>query len=195
MFGVRLLTCVLTALIGFVSVNEKPVPVPPTKYPTSVTRFHRREPIGVRPIILTKASRFPQNQTGILAPTPPKPAPVPPSSAPWPTASIGVLGPCVGISAVQAVIACAAEWAGIDGGAFLAIAERESSLIPTAVSYTGCCKGLFQLHESYFASWAQRYTDLRWFGGIVPSYFDPRANALVAAGLWRSQGGPCPAWC
>lgn len=112
-----------------------------------------------------------------------------------PDLSIGVFGPCAGVTASVPVIECAAEWAGIDAGEFLAVADRESGLDPTVTSRTGCCHGLFQLHETYFAEWARRYTDLRWFGGIVPSYFDPRANALVAAGMWADQGGPCPAWC
>jgi len=102
------------------------------------------------------------------------------------------------------LVRCAAGWAKISYSSFLQVGLRESgvNLFPKAVSWTGCCKGVFQHHDAYWQSRARSLLRQSWFVVPFPTdqrpnrlIFNARANVLAAARMWRNQGGPCPAWC
>jgi len=61
------------------------------------------------------------------------------------------------------------------------IAYRESNLNPRVTSYTGCCHGIFQLHEDYHG-W--RFAAMGW----PVLWFDAGANIDAAWHLYLEQG-------
>lgn len=102
------------------------------------------------------------------------------------------------------LVRCAAAWRGFDASPFLQVGLRESgaTLYPKAVSWTGCCRGIFQHHRDYWLGRARAYLERSWFAVRFPDddspyrmLFNGRANVLAAATMWDRQNGPCPAWC
>ena len=68
----------------------------------------------------------------------------------------------------------------------LQIAWRESNYRPDVTSSTGCCHGVFQIHEQHL-SWLDEY-------GItsVDQLFDARTNIEAAYALYQRSGGWAP---
>ncbi|HZX57025.1 MAG TPA: hypothetical protein VFE86_20230, partial [Ilumatobacteraceae bacterium] len=62
----------------------------------------------------------------------------------------------------------------------IAIAQRESNLIPTARNY--CCVGLFALYASIYANFA------RSLGYSVDQFTDPYVNSVIAYQTYLRQG-------
>jgi len=78
-------------------------------------------------------------------------------------------------------------WPDDSEDAAVAIATRESRLVPTARN--ACCYGLFQIHYAAHRSWLARY------GVTSPAQLlDARTNTVVALALFTAEGGWSPAW-
>jgi len=99
--------------------------------------------------------------------------------------------PCGGRT-VKATIWCAVHHYGyVPGGirTALYIAERESGFNPQAVSYTGCCFGVYQWHHDTWATLIERWPEMnRLYGTNV---FNARANIMRAIRTAHESGwGP-----
>lgn len=86
--------------------------------------------------------------------------------------------PPVSATGIEGIIAAAF---GRDARAAIRVARCESSLIPTKTN--GPVRGLFQVHESHAADWADVVGVSYW-----SSWDDPTANATFAAWLHARRG-------
>jgi hypothetical protein len=97
---------------------------------------------------------------------------------------------------VSHLISCAAArwWRG-GAGTALAIASRESGLVPWAVSPSGTYVGLFQHSIHYWPGRRDAYLRRSWFRTWPVPWWNARAAVIVSVRMMAAQGGACPAWC
>lgn len=93
---------------------------------------------------------------------------------------------------VKVTTRCLAERMGVDVGHALYIAYRESRFQRKAVSWTGCCKGVFQHNIAYWAERVQSHMRmLNKYGVHDRKWTSPRANIVVTFAMVKSVGwGP-----
>lgn len=105
----------------------------------------------------------------------------------------------------EKLIAQATAWYGIEGlrGTMHAVAHREAGVYAwhRAWNRSSDAMGVFQHLKRYWSARVRALLKPRWFGrrswtdANMVSPFNARANVLVAARMFRNQGGACPAWC
>lgn len=103
--------------------------------------------------------------------------------------------PAKALRQMERLVTCVFDrYAPGNAGTAIAIMDRESGGYPWAVNSSSGCAGLFQ-HITWTGR-AQMYLERWQFGpnAWLPSAFDPRANAIVAAhmvnaGGWTPWGG------
>lgn len=96
------------------------------------------------------------------------------------------------------LVACAFAWAGESVPTALAIADRESHFVPSALNPSGCA-GVFQHQLRYWLGRLREYMPKSWVAPWVRDFaarwrsnvFDPYLNVWVAALMVRRHGwGP-----
>jgi hypothetical protein len=93
---------------------------------------------------------------------------------------------------VRVTVRCLAERMHVDVDHALYIAQRESGFQRNAVSWTGCCKGVFQHNTNYWADRVSSHTDkLDKYGVRDRKWTSPRAQAVVTFAMVKQHGwGP-----
>lgn len=115
----------------------------------------------------------------------------------WTQCRVNKGGPAFSDKDVKRTIRCAVDHFAPTGGTpqALQIAQRESGLNEYAVSYTGCCKGIYQQHASY---WSGRVADynrkVKHWKRVDTNIFNARSNIMVSVRM-ASRLGWCPHWC
>lgn len=102
--------------------------------------------------------------------------------------------------AVRSMVDCFADRWGIARSTAEYVASHESGFRPHAVSWTGCCKGIYQLMDYEYGPWWHAFKAThpdRWMRARSFGVFNARAN--IIASLWfvhrNGWGTHCHPWC
>lgn len=89
-------------------------------------------------------------------------------------------GPCKGLSVRRTIVCAVARWP-VGGGASyaIAIAERESGLVPSAVSPSGTYVGVFQIGRYHMPTWPANVMRGPWWHRWFPLLRFTDANSLL----------------